>query len=77
MTFFGSTANDAALNAWITDVTTANNRGRVEGFLASLPLVAVLAVFGGFMGLTAAKEWDTIFFIIGSLVLIAGVLGFS
>ncbi len=75
MTFFGSTANDAALNAWITDVTNTDNRGRVEGFLASLPLVAVLAVFGGFMGLTANKQWDTIFLIIGSLVLFVGFLG--
>ncbi len=31
MTFFGSTANDAALNAYITDVTTNENRGRVMG----------------------------------------------
>ncbi len=75
MTFFGSTANDAALNAWVTDLTHEGNRGRVEGFLASLPLIAVLVVFGGFMGLTAAKAWDTIFIIIGSLVLVVGFLG--
>ena len=27
MTFFGSTANDAAFNAWLTDSTDATNRG--------------------------------------------------
>ena len=33
MTFFGSTANDAAFNAWVTDVTVPQNRGRVQGVL--------------------------------------------
>ena len=27
MTFFGSTANDAAFNAWLTDSTDSSNRG--------------------------------------------------
>ena len=75
MTFFGSTANDAALNAWITDSTHEGNRGKVEGFLSSLPLVAVLVVFGGFMGLTANRQWSLIFVIIGSAVLLVGILG--
>ena len=48
MTVFGSTANDAAFNAWVTDNTTESNRGRVEGVLAILPLVAMLIVAGGF-----------------------------
>ncbi|MHA1491016.1 MAG: MFS transporter, partial [Promethearchaeota archaeon] len=28
MTFFGATANDAALNAYVTDITTLENRGK-------------------------------------------------
>ena len=44
MTFFGSTANDAAFNAWVTDVTDEHNRGRVEAVLAILPLVAMLVL---------------------------------
>ena len=35
MTFFGSTANDAAFNAWVTDVTVPENRGRVETVLGA------------------------------------------
>lgn len=31
MTFFGSTANDAAFNAWLTDSTDESNRGAAEG----------------------------------------------
>ena len=30
MTFFGSLSNDAAFNAWLTDVTDETNRVRVE-----------------------------------------------
>lgn len=76
MTFFGSTANDASFNAWITDVTSTKNRGKVEGINASMPLLALLLVFGGFMGLTAQKEWSLIFTIIGTTVLFVGIGGF-
>ena len=31
MTFFGSTANDAAYNAWLTDRGDKSNRGLIEG----------------------------------------------
>ena len=31
MTFFGSTANDAAFNAWVTDITDNSDRGLTEG----------------------------------------------
>ena len=48
MTLFGSTANDAAFNAWVTDNTTHGNRGTVEGVLSILPLIALLIVAGGF-----------------------------
>jgi len=35
MTFFGSTANDAAFNAWVTDITVPETRGRAEGVLSA------------------------------------------
>ena len=44
MTFFGSTANDAAFNAFVTDNTEPSNRGKVESVLSILPLVAMIAV---------------------------------
>ena len=58
MTLFGSCANDAAFNAWVTDVTDSGNRGRVEAVLATMPLVAMLLVFGMLDGLTAAGNWS-------------------
>lgn len=78
MTFFGSAANDACFNAWLTDSTDETNRGAAEGINAMMPLVAILAVFGGFMGLDQSlpESWTVIFFIIGGIVLVLGVLGF-
>ncbi len=78
MTFFGSSANDAAYNAWLTDRTDETNRGRAEGINSMMPLVAILVVFGGFMGfdLGAAESWTTIYIVIGAVVLAVGALGF-
>ena len=77
MTFFGSTANDAAFNAWLTDSTDNTNRGAAEGINAMMPLVAILVVFGGFMAfdLTKAGSWIVIFTAIGVLTLAVGVMG--
>ena len=78
MTFFGSSANDAAFNAWLTDVTDETNRGAVEGINSMMPLLAILVVFGGFMGfdLTQSQSWTTIFILIGALVTALGIAGF-
>ncbi|MBQ3489680.1 MAG: MFS transporter [Clostridia bacterium] len=78
MTFFGSSANDAAFNAWLTDSTDFSNRGAAEGINAMMPLVSVLAVFGGFMAfdLSLADSWSIIFMIIGAVVLAVGIAGF-
>lgn len=75
MTFFGSSANDAAFNAWVTDVTDDTNRGRVEAVLAVMPLVAMLVVFGALDGLTAAGRWSLFFVIVGGLTMLGGLLG--
>ena len=78
MTFFGSSANDAAYNAWLTDSTDESNRGAAEGINSMMPLVAILAVFGGFMAfnLDLPESWTAIFCIIGIAVTLIGILGF-
>ena len=78
MTFFGSAANDAAFNAWLTDKGGDGNRGKIEGFNSMMPLISILVVFGGFMGfnLDLAESWTAIFNIIGGVVVVIGVLGF-
>ncbi len=77
MTFFGSSANDAAFNAWMTDSTDDKNRGAAEGLNAMMPLIAVLVVFGGFMflNLDLPESWTVIFTVIGVVVIAIGVLG--
>ncbi len=77
MTFFGSSANDACFNAWLTDVSDDTNRGKVEGINAMMPLISILVVFGGFMGfdLNLESSWVTIFRVIGFVVIGIGLLG--
>jgi len=74
MTFFGSTANDAAFNAYVTDTTTTGNRGRVESVLAVLPLLAMLIIFGLFDPLTQKGEWQKFFNIFGVIVTLTGII---
>ena len=74
MTFFGSTANDAAFNAWVTDNTDSGNRGRAESVLAILPLVSMLVIFGAFDGLTQQGKWREFFNIFGAAVSAVGLL---
>ena len=78
MTFFGSASNDACYNAWLTDRGDKTNRGKIEGYNSIMPLLAILVVFGGFMGfnLEEAGSWTLIFAIIGGIVLIIGIAGF-
>lgn len=74
MTFFGSTANDAAFNAYVTDITDSDNRGRVESVLAILPLISMLIIFGGFDGLTQQGKWREFFNIFGVSVSAVGLV---
>lgn len=80
MTFFGSLANDSCFNAWVTDVTTEENRGRVEGVNSAMPLLAMLAVFGGalfFMIVgpdgTVTYDYPLFFTVVGGAVCALGV----
>ena len=77
MTFFGSTANDAAYNAWLTDRGDSTNRGRIEGMNSMMPLVSVLVVFGSFMGFDLGQHgsWVKIYYIIGGATFLIGLAG--
>jgi len=74
MTFFGSTANDAAFNSYVTRNVKSSNRGKVEGVLAILPLMSML-VITVLYGQTAEKgNWNTFFYIIGGFVFVCGLI---
>ena len=77
MTFFGSSANDAGFNAWMTDWGDNASRGKIEGINSMMPLVSILVVFGSFMFFDLEKDqsWTLIFLIIGFATLFIGILG--
>ena len=75
MTLFGSTANDAAFNAWVTDNTHSGERGKVEGVLSILPLLAMLIVAGGFGILVSAIGYKALFLSLGIVITLSGILG--
>jgi MFS family permease len=75
MTALGAMANDAAFNAWVTDVTNSKNRGKAESVLSIMSVIALLVVFGAFDGLTKQGKWKEFFLILGSITTASGVLG--
>ncbi len=81
MTFVGSTSNDSAFNAWVTDITTTKNRATAESVLAILPIVAMIVVMisGGFIeplgGGDIEKGYKLYFAGLGALVIICGIIG--
>ena len=76
MTFFGSTANDASFNAFVTDNTQESNRGKVESVLSILPLIAMIVVVGldGALTVEGKRNWLLFFIIIGGLTIVAGIV---
>ena len=75
MTLFGSTANDAAFNAWVTDNTESSYRGKIEGILAILPLLAMLIVAGGFGIIVGFVGYTNLFLALGAVITVSGIGG--
>lgn len=75
MTLFGSTSNDAAFSAWVTDNTENSYRGKVESVLSILPLAAMLIVAGGFGILVGMIGYKYLFLSLGALISISGIIG--
>lgn len=74
MSFIGSSGNDAAFNAWVTDVTSTKNRATVESVLALLPLIATAAVMG-LAGAVSTIGYDVFFVVLGAIVTVCGICG--
>jgi MFS family permease len=74
MTFFGSTANDAVFNAWMTDITDETNRGKVMGAIAVIPLLTtgLTAAIGGLV--IDNLGYYAFFYGLGGFVLLAGLI---
>lgn len=75
MTFMGSTSNDAAFNAWITDITSPSNRAKTESLLALLPVIAMVLVTVAFGTLSGKFGYPACFIGLGAIVSICGIIG--
>lgn len=75
MTFFGSTANDAALNAYVADVTTPANRGRLVSLLYIASAVANLIIYAGAGMIIERWGYFPLFYLIGGSVILIGLIG--
>jgi MFS family permease len=74
MTFFGSTANDAAFNAWTADIATSENRGRVEGVLnLSLFLAQIVSMVAAGI-LVDSFGYFVFFYSLGGIVMAVGLV---
>jgi MFS family permease len=73
MTFFGSTANDAAFNAWTADVATSDKRGRVEGVLNMSLFIAQIVAMVAAGVLIDNVGYFTFFYALGAIVLVVGL----
>lgn len=73
MTFFGSSANDAVFHAYIADITTVENRGKVMGVIEILVWVALLFVYGGAGLIIDAIGYFPFFYIVGGMVFLLGL----
>jgi MFS family permease len=75
MTFFGAMANDAALNAYVTDVTNTQNRGKITSLMEIMFLVATLIIYGFAGFIIEAVGYYVFFYIVGGLVALIGIPG--
>ena len=75
MTFFGSTANDAAFNAWTADIATTKQRGRVEGVLNMAVFIAQIVAMAAAGALIDQVGYFTFFYVLGGIVILSGLIG--
>ncbi len=76
MTFMGSTSNDAAFQAWVTDVTVPRQRPVVETVLSVVGTVSSLAVTGvGSFAQAGTITYKLFFGVLGLVVTLCGVAG--
>ena len=75
MTFMGSTSNDSAFNAWVTDITTPETTSKVETaftFIGFIAMGAIMAV--GSLAQGGVMSYSTFFIGLGAFVTLSGVV---
>src|SRR5665648_26250 len=77
MTFFGSTANDAAFSAWTTDIASSDTRGRVEGVLNLSVFIAQIVAMVAAGILIDNVGYFIFFYVLGGIVMVVGLIAGS
>ncbi len=77
MTFFGSTANDAAFSAWTADIAGSRQRGRVEGVLNLSVFIAQIVALVAAGMLIDSVGYFTFFYALGAVVIVVGFVAGS
>jgi MFS family permease len=77
MTFFGSTANDAAFNAWTADIASTEMRGKVEGVLNMCVFLAEIVAMVAAGMLIDSVGYFTFFYTLGGIVMVVGLIAGS
>jgi MFS family permease len=75
MTFFGSTAYDAAFVAYVADVTSLENRAKAIGLVQMMTLVSILLIYGVSGFIISALGYYAFFYLVGIIVGIFGITG--
>ena len=74
MTFMGSTSNDAAFQAWVTDITDTNQRAAVETVLNVVTVISMVAVtVVGSSAQAGTVSYQTFFMGLGGIVSLCGI----
>lgn len=74
MTFFGSTANDAAFSAWTADIAQSSQRGRIEGVLNGATFLAQIITLTAAGALIDSLGYFTFFYALGAIVILSGLV---
>ncbi len=76
MTFMGSTSNDSAFNAWVTDVTTPETTPKVETAFTFMGFIAmgVIMVVGS-LAQGGVISYSAFFIGLGAFVTLVGIIG--
>ena len=78
MSFIGATANDAAFNTWITDISDTTNRGKIDVVLSIMPVASMVILFVGLDSLTGeGGNWKLFFTVLGLVPIAGGLLGLA
>lgn len=74
MSFFGSFGYDAGFSIWTTDISNEQNRGRLGGALAVMPVIAT--IFGTVVSSIIIDKLDyfPFFVMMGALVIVIGIV---